>query len=214
MGQAPASGKISLRTFPRNFKGRSGTLDDLVYLCSPETAASSALTGMTAPPGSRLLAASTRDGRVLLAPVSFGVTFEGSSRVIQPEIADPVILPVDPAGRPLRAFSGQVDEEGNATAAGILAGGSLAVVRRSVTENMMTGETSESLGRFEVQVPQRVTTLLVDSGQRNVYAGTAAGELLWWPLAEGEPGPVRAASAGSSAVTALALLIGDRSLVV
>ena len=45
MGQAPASGQISLRTFPRNFPGRSGTDDDEVYLCSPETAAASALTG-------------------------------------------------------------------------------------------------------------------------------------------------------------------------
>jgi len=45
MGQAPASNKISLRTMPRNFKGRSGTADDQVYLCSPETAAAAALTG-------------------------------------------------------------------------------------------------------------------------------------------------------------------------
>jgi len=45
MGQSPASGEISLRTMPRNFPGRSGTKDDQVYLCSPETAAASALTG-------------------------------------------------------------------------------------------------------------------------------------------------------------------------
>lgn len=45
MGQAPASNQISLRTFPRNFPGRSGTADDQVYLCSPETAAAAALTG-------------------------------------------------------------------------------------------------------------------------------------------------------------------------
>ncbi|MBD3170485.1 MAG: aconitate hydratase [candidate division Zixibacteria bacterium] len=45
MGQAPASGKISLRTVPRNFPGRSGTKDDQVYLCSPETAAVSAIRG-------------------------------------------------------------------------------------------------------------------------------------------------------------------------
>ena len=45
MGQAPGSGQISLRTFPRNFPGRSGTKDDQVYLCSPETAAASALSG-------------------------------------------------------------------------------------------------------------------------------------------------------------------------
>jgi aconitate hydratase len=50
MGQAPASGKISLRTVPRNFPGRSGTMDDLVYLCSPETATASALTGVITDP--------------------------------------------------------------------------------------------------------------------------------------------------------------------
>jgi aconitate hydratase len=46
MGQAPAPGTNSLRTFPRNFPGRSGGgADDQVWLCSPETAAASALTG-------------------------------------------------------------------------------------------------------------------------------------------------------------------------
>jgi homoaconitase/3-isopropylmalate dehydratase large subunit len=46
MGQAPATGRISLRTVPRNFPGRSGTREDQVYLCSPETATASALTGV------------------------------------------------------------------------------------------------------------------------------------------------------------------------
>ena len=45
MGQAPATGRNSLRTMPRNFPGRSGTKEDAVWLCSPETAAASALTG-------------------------------------------------------------------------------------------------------------------------------------------------------------------------
>lgn len=50
MGQAPATDKISLRTVPRNFPGRSGTKEDKVYLCSPETAAASALTGVITDP--------------------------------------------------------------------------------------------------------------------------------------------------------------------
>jgi len=50
MGQAPATGKISLRTVPRNFPGRSGTKEDAVYLCSPETAAASALQGVICDP--------------------------------------------------------------------------------------------------------------------------------------------------------------------
>ena len=45
MGQAPASGQNSLRTVPRNFPGRTGTREDSVFLCSPETAAAGALTG-------------------------------------------------------------------------------------------------------------------------------------------------------------------------
>jgi aconitate hydratase len=45
MGQSPTSWGNSLRTMPRNFPGRSGTADDHVFLCSPETAAASALTG-------------------------------------------------------------------------------------------------------------------------------------------------------------------------
>lgn len=45
MGQAPGTGQISLRTFPRNFPGRSGTKNDSVYLCSPETAAAAGIFG-------------------------------------------------------------------------------------------------------------------------------------------------------------------------
>ncbi|HEX9767509.1 MAG TPA: aconitase family protein, partial [Nitriliruptorales bacterium] len=50
MGQAPATGQISLRTTPRNFPGRSGTREDRVHLCSPETATASALTGVITDP--------------------------------------------------------------------------------------------------------------------------------------------------------------------
>ena len=50
MGQAPPSGSASLRTFNRNFPGRSGTADDQVYLCSPAVAAASMLTGVISDP--------------------------------------------------------------------------------------------------------------------------------------------------------------------
>ncbi len=50
MGQSPNSGGISLRTFNRNFEGRSGTRDAGVYLVSPETAAASCLTGYVTDP--------------------------------------------------------------------------------------------------------------------------------------------------------------------
>jgi aconitate hydratase len=50
MGQAPPSGGVSVRTFNRNFVGRSGTPDAKVYLCSPEVAAATALKGVIADP--------------------------------------------------------------------------------------------------------------------------------------------------------------------
>ncbi|HLM37397.1 MAG TPA: aconitate hydratase [Gaiellaceae bacterium] len=50
MGQAPPSGSNSLRTFNRNFPGRSGTADDRVFLCSPAVAAASMLTGVISDP--------------------------------------------------------------------------------------------------------------------------------------------------------------------
>jgi aconitate hydratase len=50
MGQAPGTNQVSLRTFPRNFPGRSGTKGDKVYLCSPETAAASGIAGVITDP--------------------------------------------------------------------------------------------------------------------------------------------------------------------
>ncbi len=50
MGQAPATGTVSLRTFTRNFPGRSGTKNDQVYLVSPEVAVAAALTGKITDP--------------------------------------------------------------------------------------------------------------------------------------------------------------------
>ncbi len=50
MGQAPGTGQVSLRTMPRNFPGRSGTKDDQVFLCSPETVAAAALKGVITDP--------------------------------------------------------------------------------------------------------------------------------------------------------------------
>jgi len=50
MGQAPGTNQVSLRTFPRNFPGRSGVKNDKVYLCSPETAAAAGIFGVITDP--------------------------------------------------------------------------------------------------------------------------------------------------------------------
>lgn len=52
MGQAPPSGAVSIRSFNRNFEGRSGTADAKVYLASPEVCTACAITGMITDPRS------------------------------------------------------------------------------------------------------------------------------------------------------------------
>jgi aconitate hydratase len=82
MGQAPPSGSNSLRTFNRNFPGRSGTADDQVYLCSPAVAAASMLTGVISDPRE-------------LAPPELPERPEARPEVVQKHILEPV--PADEA---------------------------------------------------------------------------------------------------------------------
>ncbi|HEX6904762.1 MAG TPA: ABC transporter permease subunit [Thermoanaerobaculia bacterium] len=179
-----------------------------------EGAAGVKLLGAKVPPESRAFAAATDDGRVLLKRMAFEVTFEGDRRVVTPDTQPPASLRLDPEGRPLGAFAAQLDsEDGTATAAAVLAGGRLAVVRRGVEENAITGEAAETLSRAEAEAPGRITAMVIDPDQRNLFAGTASGDLLWWALADGQPGELRTVSAGAP-VTALNLLLGGRSLAV
>ena len=82
MGQAPPSGSASLRTFNRNFPGRSGTADDQVYLCSAAVAAASMLNGLISDPRE-------------LSSVDLPPRPEARPEVVQKHILEPV--PVDEA---------------------------------------------------------------------------------------------------------------------
>lgn len=171
------------------------------------------ITGASLPPQSKAFAAATSDGRVLIKKVDFVVTFEGDNRVVKPDETPTVFLDLDPAKAPLGTFAAQMDGDGNSIAAALLAGGKIAVVRRAVERNEFTGESTESVNRAEVDAPGKITAMVIDPTQKNLYAGTAGGDLLWWPLADGQPGELRSVAAGAP-VTALNLLLGGRSLAV
>jgi aconitate hydratase len=102
IGQAPLQGAASLRTFNRNFPGRSGTAEDQVYLCSPSTAAASALTGRITDPSGMLAAevepaelADTGIHDLLITkplPVQAraGLTVERGPNLVSPPLSKPI----------------------------------------------------------------------------------------------------------------------------
>ena len=101
IGHVPASGGRSLRAFNRNFPGRSGAKDDLVYLCSPLTAAASALTGRITDPRKAGVAPERRWPASLLASVAGLIppTAEAEAATVE-VLKGPNIKPV-PRGRPV-----------------------------------------------------------------------------------------------------------------
>jgi len=103
IGHVPATGGKSLRAFNRNFSGRSGVKDDQVYLCSPLTAAASALTGVItdprrrgAPPARYYPASLTASDAGLLPPAT------AQEAAVTAVLKGPNIKPV-PRGRPVDA---------------------------------------------------------------------------------------------------------------
>ena len=103
IGHVPAAGGKSLRAFNRNFPGRSGVKDDQIYLCSPLTAAASALTGVITDPRTRGAAPTrqypsslTASDAGLLPPAS---TADAAATEV---LKGPNIKPV-PRGRPVDA---------------------------------------------------------------------------------------------------------------
>ena len=103
IGHVPAAGGKSLRAFNRNFSGRSGVKDDQVYLCSPLTAAASALTGVITdprrggtPPARQYPASLTASDAGLLPPAT---AVEAAATTV---LKGPNIKPV-PRGRPVDA---------------------------------------------------------------------------------------------------------------
>jgi phosphate transport system permease protein len=104
-------------------------------------------------------------------------------------------------------------DAGATAAAGALEGSGIALALRRVESNAFTGESTESVERRMLATPARVTALAIDARQRDLFAGTADGQVLRFDLRGGDALP-EIFRAGSAGVSALTLLIGGRTLLV
>lgn len=167
------------------------------------------------PPGGTAFTAATRDGRVLAQTIAWRTEFASDgARSVHPEFPEPVEVLLDPDHHALGTFAAQLDGPDRIAAAAQLADGSVAVVKREAIENAFTGEIARSEDRLQFAAVPRLTQLLIARDQRNLYGGTAGGDIYWWRLDQGDDFPPQIASAGAFEITALSFLIGDRSLVV
>lgn len=165
-------------------------------------------------PGTQIFAAATSDGRIAIQPVDWDVSFEGSTRVITPGFPETIELLMDGEGRPFGVYTAHHSKRyGITTAVAQLADGTISIVRRVTEKNSFTGEVEESIDEYAAESPYHLTVLMLDEEQRDLYGGTSEGQIVYWRLAEGQPGEPEVVSAGPSAVTALSMLIGGRSLV-
>ncbi len=171
------------------------------------------LAGLAAAPGG-FLTGITPGGRVVATPVRFEVLFDGSTRRVVPEIGEPVAFELGAPLGPAPAYAAALDDDGNATVAAQSEDGDLVVVRRSVESGFLSDETEESVERWRTPVAYPLSELVIDAAGRNLYGGTAGGEILWWRLRADGPADVQVVSAGETGITALELLLGDHSLVV
>lgn len=171
------------------------------------------LTGAALVPGTQVFEGATRDGRVVLVSAGFTTRYDDTlHRVVAPSLGEPTVFDVDPSGRAVGAFAGRSGEDGAAVVAQI-EDGSLVAIRESVRRNAMTGETSREAARMTLASPgARLTALVLDGQAQEAFAGDERGRILHWRLSENDAS--FEAFDGSSAVTALTFLIGDRSLVV
>jgi phosphate transport system permease protein len=175
-----------------------------------------ATAAVSVPPGSTAFVVATADGRVVVQRITFSASFAGGKRVVAAELPAATEVVVDAARRPITRAAAQISADGeNLVVAGATADDALVLIRETATTNAMTGDVVRSSSRGKAVLPAGATSILLDVAQENVYAGLADGRVGWFRIAgDGTPSDLLLSPPSSSPVSALTLLIGDRSLVV
>ena len=167
--------------------------------------------GVQVLPRASAFALATNAGSIVFQPVVWQVGFEGERRTVRAVFPAHQDLLLHSDGRPVGAFAVRQSDAGF-TAAGLDPDGRLTLLRLQVEENEFTGEIERDESRSQLQAPERPVELVLDTDQRNLYARTASGALLWWRI--------RRSDTEAFVVTpdvpasALGLLIGGQALMV
>jgi phosphate transport system permease protein len=171
---------------------------------------------VSTPPGSTAFVVATTDGRVIVQRVLFSASYQEGRRVVAATLPPAAMVDVDEQRRPITRAAAQVSADGESlVVAAASADDALVLIRETATTNAMTGEVTRSSSRGKAMLPAGVTSVLLDVAQANVYAGLADGRLGWFRVAgDGTPSDLLLSPPSPSPVSALTLLIGDRSLIV
>jgi phosphate transport system permease protein len=150
------------------------------------------------------------------AVVSFSASFAAGRRAVTATLPPAASVEIDASHRPVTRAAAQVSGDGESLfVAAVTADDTLVLVRETATENAMTGEVVRAATRGKGVLPAGVTSLVVDVGQANVYAGLPDGRIGWFRVdSQGNPADLLLSPPAPGAISALTLLIGDRSLVV
>ena len=167
------------------------------------------------PSGSTLMAAATNEGWAVLVPFEFAVRFdEDDQRVTEPRMGEAIWIEIADGPRPVRAFAARSTPEGGASVAAQFDDGNILFISREVERNMFSGEETETLSRDEVAAGQPLTLLEIDATQTDLYGAAASGELYWWRLSGGSLEQPRIVSGAAAEITAMEVLLGNKSLIV
>ncbi|MDE3000776.1 MAG: ABC transporter permease subunit [Gemmatimonadota bacterium] len=159
----------------------------------------------------------TSDGRVAVARVNYRVTYPEGRRLVRPELEFHRDVALDPEGEPVTRVTYRTDGARRSTAAGITASGRLLVAGMTKKRSLLGGGKVETyVYDLTAEVDGAPTTVLVDGSGRRLLAGTDRGEVFCWDVTDVQAPPSlkQRFRASDLAITALAFVLGDVSVVV
>jgi phosphate transport system permease protein len=153
-------------------------------------------------------------GKIAERSFRWDVSFDPKgSRIVQPVFSEVQILPLDPKGGSLGAYSFAKDEEGGLCVAAVTQEGMIRIFHRSYEENLFGDkEVSDESSDFDPGEGGEIQRLVIDSSRQNLYALRKDGVLQWWRLQENGTA-TKSLKLSMGEIRTTELLFGERTLV-